>query len=163
MRNLCLSVCLSVPLSTCPSLFDPSCPLFVIKHACTCIKMYHKVPRKPPLPKIENRWFSNGGQHQESPTSFTSRHYSNYSPFLDDAGSSSSQMMSISHPSPASSAATVLSSPRVSRKGSQKFSSGNKKQQHVIERRNSEILLPDWRLQTVVRIINSLISSLISF
>lgn len=114
-----------------------------------CIKMYY-VPKRPPLPPPPNgdRWINNGVPQQSS-----SRHYSNHSPLIGG------QMMSISHPSPSSSTATTFHSPRVSRKRSQQHN-GSKK--HVIERRNSEILLPDWRLQTVVRIRLKLVN-LVSF
>lgn len=105
-----------------------------------CQKMYY-VPQRPPLPPPPmngDRWINKSGQAQSS-----SRHYSNHSPLLGG------QMMSISHPSPSSTTATTFHSPRASRKKSQQH---NGSKRHVIERRNSEILLPDWRLQTVVRI-----------
>ena len=132
------------PYPLCPY---PLCPYPLVSPVQ---KMYH-VPLVSPSPK-NYRCSKNGDnssqQHFSSSHHFSSDHSS---PFGFDDG----QLMSMSHPCPPI-ASVHSSSPRVARKNHNRSNHGKKK--NMIERRNSEILLPDWRLQTVVRAFRILIS-----
>lgn len=130
-----------------PVFFVQSSPSFWCQ-LLPCLSPVQKMYHVSPSPK--NYRCSNNGDN-------SSQHFSS-SPFAVE------QFMSMSHPSPhLPPIAPVRSSasPRVLRKNRSNHENQNRSnhaKKKNIERRNSDILLPDWRLQTVVRAFRILIS-----